>query len=214
MESITSCLMLAANLETPVSLKVIFDEIDLKDTGIEFDSHITVLYAADKFLEKGDILDTIDKCWWKSSPPVKESIFDYLERQKSFEENAVPVLDLFELGNFENDSGYVVLKLKHDNFWYTSMSKLNKSLSEYYKIKSKFPTYTPHLTLAEVEPGTSSKYVENETLKKVLRDSYVHFEDFIISYDRDNSKEYDVHDITHNHSVDRYFRLRDLRNEE
>ena len=41
----SSCLMLAASLNTPVSLGAIFEANDLKDTGIEYDSHITVLYA-------------------------------------------------------------------------------------------------------------------------------------------------------------------------
>ena len=40
---LNSCLMLAVNLDTPVSLGCIFDEEDLKDTGIELDSHITLL---------------------------------------------------------------------------------------------------------------------------------------------------------------------------
>ena len=38
---INSCLMLAMNLSTPVSLGCVFKEEDLKDTGVELDSHIT-----------------------------------------------------------------------------------------------------------------------------------------------------------------------------
>ena len=40
-KEINSCLMLAMNLSTPVSLGCVFKESDLKDTGVELDSHIT-----------------------------------------------------------------------------------------------------------------------------------------------------------------------------
>ncbi len=205
----TSCLMLAANLETPVSLTAVFDSEDLKDTGIEFDSHITILYARDKFLEKMELLDNIMDV---GSKATRDDILTYISKQRDFAEYAVPVLDLFELGNFENDSGYVVLKLKKDNEWFPILSTLNKGLMEKYGITSDFPNYTPHLTLAELEPGTTEKYINSETLKLILRGSLVHFEDFIVSYDT-GDKVYKVHNLTTNHAVDRFFRIRELRNE-
>ena len=48
--------MLACNLLTPISLGSIFLDDDLKDTGIELDSHITILYAQDKIIDKAEIL--------------------------------------------------------------------------------------------------------------------------------------------------------------
>ena len=43
--SMNSCLMLAIGLYTPVELGSIFDSADYKGTGLELDSHITLLYA-------------------------------------------------------------------------------------------------------------------------------------------------------------------------
>lgn len=211
MERITSCLMLAANLEAPVSFTSVFDSEDLKDTGIEFDSHVTVLFAKDRMLEKGELMKNIETAWWNSNP--RFDVMEKLRKEKSQEEYAVPVFDIFDLGSFENDSGYVVLKMKPKCEWYDILSTLNSGLMHIYGIKSEFATYTPHLTLAEVKPGLTEKYVTNETLRLVLRDSVVHFEDFIVSYDT-GDKSYKVHDLTHNHSVDRFFRIRDLKSEE
>ena len=55
----TSCLMLACNLLTPISLGSIFLDDDLQDTGIELDSHITILYAPGKLINKAEILKII-----------------------------------------------------------------------------------------------------------------------------------------------------------
>ena len=49
-KNMNSCVMLAANLSTPVLLNCVFDSGDLKDTGIQYDSHVTLLYARDKKL--------------------------------------------------------------------------------------------------------------------------------------------------------------------
>ena len=209
-KKVTSCIMLAANLSTPISLDAIFDPSDLKDTGIEYDSHITLLYARDKFLEKEDILKRANSVIREDMPDFEyASLSDYLNYQKKFDDFVIPVYDIFDLSSFENDSGYVILKLKDNNIWYEITSKINKRLGKEYSVTSDFNTYTPHLTLAEVEPGMTKKYLENEKLKLVLRDSVVHFEDLIISYD-EGDKDYKKFNITSFCAVDRFFREREL----
>ena len=104
--------------------------------------------------------------------------------------------------------------MKNNNLWYDVCSQINKVFGKYYNVTSDFSTYTPHLTLAELEPGLTEKYLDNETLKLVLRDSIVHFEDLVISYSREDSKEYDQYNITTNRAVDRFFRERELRSVE
>lgn len=210
----SSCIMLAANLSTPVSMKAIFDSGDLKDTGIEFDSHITLLYAR-KFIDKREILPLLRTFDFGDIPDLGgRNIQDFLEYQKNPLDFSCPVYDIFELSSFENDSGYVILKLKNNNLWYDVCSQINKVFGKYYNVTSDFSTYTPHLTLAELEPGLTGKYLDNETLKLVLRDSIVHFEDLVISYSREDSKEYDQYNITTNCAVDRFFRERELRSVE
>ena len=57
--SINSCLMLAIGLYTPVELGSIFDSADYKGTGLELDSHITLLYAQGKVLPKEEIIEDL-----------------------------------------------------------------------------------------------------------------------------------------------------------
>lgn len=207
-KKVTSCLMLAANLETPVSLATVFDAEDLKDTGIEFDSHITILYARNKYLEKRELLkNVISLCETQSKP----NLFDRLKDDSDAEEFSVPVFDLFELGSFENDSGYVVLKLKKEGDLFEKLEILNKGLMKIYGITSDFPSYTPHLTLAELEPGRTEKYMNSETLQLILKGSMVHLEDFIVSYDKEGEDGFDVHNLTTHCAVERFFRIRELK---
>lgn len=199
-KKVTSCIMLACDLQTPVSLATVFEAEDLKDTGIEFESHITILYARDRFIDKTDVMF--------DSP---ESLNSELVNLKSDGE-VYPVFDLFELGNFENDSGYVVLKLKEDTWWFKVLSEFNEKLLTKYGIEPTFKNYTPHLTLAEIQPGLTQKYVDLDQLRLILEASTVRPEDLIISYDA-GDKDYKVHNITYNNTVDRFFRIRDLRRE-
>jgi len=92
----TSCLMLACNLLTPISLGSIFLDDDLKDTGIEIDSHITILYAQEKLIDKSEILEKIGSRY-------------ILYLRKLIKEDYYPaVFDLFELSSFSNESDYVL----------------------------------------------------------------------------------------------------------
>lgn len=196
-----SCLMWAADLRTPVSLSAIFNETDLKDTGIEYESHITVLYAADKFIEYED-------------PKLRELILPlttFISERKDKEDNYVPVSELFELSSFSNENDYLILKLKKDNDYYRIVKKTHDALMKNYNVSSKFPTYTPHITLAELEPGTSEKYLKDEVLERILRGSVVHLEDLIISYGEHKQQDTRVLNLTKFNSVDRFFRIRELK---
>lgn len=203
---INSCLMLAVNLDCPISLKVMFDSDDLKDTGVEVDSHITLLYAQGRELPRKDLIQDIrtilgESSWWSLTEKIEES-------------NLIPVLDVFELGCFENDSDYLILKLKPTSWLYNPLEKINRGLRQKYNVSSEFDNYTPHVSLAELNPGTAKKYLEAPELKKFLEDTLVGLEDIMISYGPSNEpidrKQYF---LTSWHSVDRFFRIQRLRNE-
>lgn len=200
---INSCLMWAVNLITPVDLSSVFDEDDLKDTGIELDSHITLLYAQGKTIDRHNLLEDINTI-------LGENYESFIEVCKSSKE--MDLLDLFELGSFENDSDYVVLKLKKDSEIFKYLNLINKGLRTKYEVSSDFDNYTPHLTLAELNPGTASKYLNSETLKLILTDSTFKFEDLMISYGTSNEvvdrKQYFLTSFS---CVDRYFRIENLK---
>ena len=199
----TSCLMLACNLLTPISLGSIFLDDDLQDTGIELDSHITILYAPGKLINKAEILRKIGS---RNISYIQELI----------REDYYPaVFDLFELSSFSNESDYVVLRLKDTTELYQKLKWLNSELSKEYQVKSEFGTYKPHLTLAELKPGKAKKYLESDLLNRVLRDSAIQPEDYVISYSFRDSKDFIQHDLTQNKTVDRDLQsdLDDLRND-
>ncbi len=206
--NMNSCLMLAMGLYTPVDLGSIFDSADYKGTGLELDSHITVIYAQNKILPRRMIFDDIKTILGDSWEGIEELIST---------PNRLSVLELFELSSFENDSDYLVLKLKDTSEIYEKLSLLNLGLKKKYGVKSEFASYSPHITLAELEPGTVGKYLNSECLKNVLRDSKVDFEDFIISFgmsgEVDDRKQYF---LTQYKNIDRYFRLKNskVNNEE
>lgn len=197
----TSCLMLVCNLLTPISLGSIFLDDDLQDTGIELDSHITILYAPGKLIDKAEILKKIGS---RHISYIQELI-----REDCYS----AVFDLFELSSFSNESDYVVLRLKDTTELYQKLKWLNSELSKEYQVKSEFGTYKPHLTLAELKPGKAAKYLESDLLKRVLRDSAIQPEDYVISYSFRDSKDFIQHDLTQNKTVDRIFRIRDLQSD-
>lgn len=199
--SMNSCLMLAIGLYTPVELGSIFDSADYKDTGLELDSHITLLYAQGKILPKKMILEDIKTL-------VNWETFDKMLSDTS----RLKVFDYFELGSFENDSDYLILKLKQDTSIFNKLKLINLGLRKKYGVSSEFTDYTPHITLAELQPGKAKGYLESGCLKKVLENSLVDFEDIILSHGTSSEvidrKQYF---LTNHKSVDRYFRLKNLR---
>lgn len=207
MEDNNSCLMMNCSLYLPVSLSSIFDKGDLKDTGIENEPHITLLYAQGKEIPRMEILADIetilgDEAWDRFIKFIKD-------------ENTEKVSKYFELGSFENDSDYIVLKLNAGaEEIYETLGLINKGLSVKYDVKSSFSTYTPHITLAELQPGTAKKYMGNKTLETVLKDSYVSFEDLVLSIGPSNTPVDRLrYNLTTFNAVDYYFYVENNRKE-
>lgn len=204
--SMNSCLMLAVGLYTPVELGCIFDSADYKDTGLELDSHVTLLYAQGKLLPRKKIIEDIEVILGEDEWKSFNSIISDMSRIKVF--------DAFELGSFENDSDYLVLKMKPECKIYDKLKLINLSLRKKYGVSSEFTDYTPHITLAELESGRVNKYLNSDCLKRVLSDSLIDFEDLVLSYGVSSEvldrKQYF---LTQYKNIDRYFRLRNLREE-
>lgn len=205
MEDNNSCLMMNCSLYLPVSLSSIFDKGDLKDTGIENEPHITLLYAQGKEIPKMEVLGNIETILGDSW----DWFINFIK-----EENTDLVKKNFELGSFENDSDYIILKLKKESDIYNSLGLINKGLKVTYDVKSDFATYTPHLTLAELQPGTAKKYLEKKTLDLVLEKSYVSFEDLVLSIGPSNSPVDRLrYNLTTFNAVDYYFYVENNRKE-
>ena len=199
-ELMNSCLMLAVNLDTPVNLGCVFDSEDLKDTGIELDSHITLLYAQGKELPKQNLLEDVKTI-------LGERTIEFMDMLKN--EHEYRVLDFFHLSSFENDSDYVVLKLNEDKReLFNDLFLINKGLRIKYDVSIDFDNYSPHITLAELKPGTAKKYLESEKLNIVLEDTYLDFYDIILSYGTSNDvKDRKQYHLTSFNSLPRYFKL-------
>ena len=201
-----SCLMLACALYTPINLSSIFDSEDLKDTGIELESHITLLYAQGITVPKNNIMEDIEIA-------LGDDFDSFMNLLKNGDIIGKNVLETFDLGLFENDSDYVVLKLKQDTELYTNLKLINKGLRSKYGVQSEY-TYTPHMTLAELNQGTAKKYTESKKLKAVLENSKFAVEDLVISYGPSNVVEdREKYNLTKFHAVDRFFREENLKRE-
>lgn len=201
-----SCLMLACALYTPINLSSIFDSEDLKDTGIELESHITLLYAQGITVPKDNLMEDIEIA-------LGDDFDSFMNLLKNGDIIGKNVLETFDLGLFENDSDYVVLKLKQDTELYTNLKLINKGLRSKYGVQSEY-TYTPHMTLAELNQGTAKKYTESKKLKAVLENSKFAVEDLVISYGPSNVVEdREKYNLTKFHAVDRFFREENLKRE-
>lgn len=199
----TSCIMLACNLLTPVSLGSVFQDGDLTREGVISDSHITLLYAKGKILEKSDILEAIEPRY-----------IDYLDNLKE-SEKYFDALELFSLSYFKGDLvDHLILKLKDNTELYGKLNYLHKALAEHFDIPDE-KDFIPHLTLADVQEGLGEKYTKDEVLLGILKGSAFQPEDFIVSFGSDSNQmeKWKTHDLTHFNSVDRFFRERDLRDE-
>lgn len=199
-ELMNSCLMLAVNLDTPVNLGCVFDSEDLKDTGIELDSHITLLYAQGKELPRQDLLSDIKTILGEKTV----EFMNLLENEHDYK-----VLDYFHLSSFENDSDYVVLKLNEDKKdLFNDLFLINKGLRIKYDVSVEFDNYSPHITLAELKPGMAKKYMDSEKLNMILEDTYLDFYDIILSYGSSNEvKDRKQYHLTSYNSLPRYFKM-------
>lgn len=195
-----SCLMLAVKLDTPVNLGCVFDSEDLKDTGIELDSHITLLYAKGKELPKDNLMEDIKTI-------LGERTVEFMDLLK--EEHEYNILDFFHIDSFENNSDYLVLKLNEDKKeLFNDLFLINKGIRIKYDVAVDFDNYSPHITLAELKPGTVQKYKESDKLLLILENTLFDFDDIILSYGKSNEvddrKQYH---LTNFNSISRFFRL-------
>lgn len=203
MIGINSCVMWCIDLRLDASLGAIFKEEDLSGAGVEYDSHITIAYAKDQ------VLDPEDDVFQESIKKLRE----FVDSIKDKEEHTVPILSLFELDKFENDSDYIILRLKRDNIYYRLLKKAHDKLVEGYDIELDYLDYTPHVTLAELNPGEADKYLNNKLLWNLLEGGAVHFEDLCMSSGRKGIRDFKQKFITKFNLVDRFFRIRDLERE-
>jgi len=199
-EGINSCLMLAVNLNLPVDLGSLFDSEDV--TELELDSHVTILYAKDKTIEKDELVKDIGLI-------LDPERFAFLVDP----EHEYSVFDMCELSVFENDDDFLVLKLK-DSWYKTYCTMINKALTTKYDVSSDFSRYTPHITLAKLVKGSGKKYLGSEKIDLVLKDSLISFEDLLVSYGAEGEEDRKQYYLTHNSCIQRYFRLDNLRKAE
>lgn len=199
MEYVNSCLMLSLSLWTGVDLSAVFKDEDLKDTGIERDSHITVFFSPDKVIPREGMLEKIKTILGDEN--------NFLESFKT--QDRLKVMDYFEIGKFENESDYLVLKLQPGNDLYNTLGILNTGLTSSYDIKSTFKNYTPHMTLAELEPGKAKNYMFSSTLGLILESAEFSVDDLVLSHG-DGEGNYKHFQITSENAISRYFRQKEL----
>lgn len=197
-----TCIMLTTPFYTPVDLRCIFEDVDLYGEGVVVDSHITLLYAKELEIPKEEILESIVTILGDDFDEFEEM----LKRNEKFS-----VMDLFELDRFEGkESDYVVLKMKKSGIGWSHIEIMNKALSRKYDVKSDFSEYNPHITLAQVLPGQSKKYLESEKLRLILADSKISVDDIIVSYGGPKAEDpWKQYHVTNYHALDRFFKIQD-----
>jgi 2'-5' RNA ligase len=107
------------------------EESDLSGSGLEEESHVTLLYGlhADE-IEDNKVLDI------SASEPIES-------------------IKLHNVSAFENEE-FDVLKFDVDS---PILHKLNSKLAELPHTNN-FPKYHPHCTIAYLKPGTAKKYID------------------------------------------------------
>ena len=212
-----SCLMMAMSLETPVELGYLFDTEDLQRTGIEFETHTTLLYAPGVVIPKDGILEDIESLM---GPREYDVMITKLKEAEEFPKGWFG--GIWELGSFSNDSDYLVLKLTNVDNPYASWLRdtfgvINKGLKRKWDVTSEY-SYTPHITLAELKPGTVGKYLEDSRIKSVLSASSLSWSDLVFSVgpsggDMGNGVDRKQYNLTSYNAVQRYFQLETHRKE-
>lgn len=194
------CLMLNVNFDSGVDISTILEDSDVE--SFERDPHVTIFYGppANPVNHKeimNDIQDILDEDYY--------DFMRFLESEEDMKTN-----EIFKLGNFENpENDFLVLKLEDGNIVSNSLKLLQKGLTKKYDILLSFSVFRPHMTLAKMKSGSSMKYLNDESLKKLLDYSTVSFEDFVYSegFETESWKKYC---LTNYHVVDRHFRLQNL----
>lgn len=198
-----SCIMLATCLELPTSLGIIFPEHELaNEKGLVFDYHITLSYAKNMLIPREEVLG----CIRRYLGPAYSGLTDLI---KEGSDKARPVGNDFLLSTFTGgESEYVILKLKKDTYLFKLLSVINKGFEKDFKITSDFPSYVPHISLAELQKGCAKKYVKDRGLHNILSEAYYYPEDFVYSYGP--ADDYTQYNITTFHAVPRFFRIENL----
>lgn len=188
-------------LHTPVDLGCSFRGEDLVNSGINFDTNISIINADNAILSRKTLLDDLGEI-------LGNEDFENLIKLCSAEDNEKPVFDLFELNSVDGlYSDFVVLRLREDSDLYNKIKVIYKSLCIKYKIAP--DKFFPKITLAEVRKGRANKYIFSGNLRLILNDSAVDPEDLALTVCNRDEKERTFY-LTHFKNIDRYFRLRHL----
>lgn len=210
-KDINSCLMLCMSLETPVDLCYCFADKDLK--YVEPESHITLLYAPNFEPKKEEIKDILKDI--KDILPVDDylALIGMLKEAKYLPEKWFG--SVFVLDKFSNDDGdYLILRLNrgedpYADFLYKICNLIHKSFKTKWEIETSFPDYTPHITLAKLEPGTADKYISQSSFNKILEDSYLSWSDIVLSIGETGEQvDRTQWQITSFNAVTRFFELK------
>ena len=195
-----SCLMLGLSVWTGIDLSAVFQPEDLVTQGIERDPHITVLYSEGKEVPITDMTGIMSTILGKSEWEELLSAFRSQTPKK--------IIDHFSLGLFEGDDrDHLVLRLQDDSPLYNTLQILHTGLKARYKVKTKFPEYKPHMTLATLEKGKAKEYMFNSVLGLILEKATFTVDDFIMSYGKtDEPEDRKKYQITTENAVTRYFR--------
>lgn len=213
-KDINTCLMLCMSLETPVDLCYCFNDEDLK--YVEPESHITLLYAPSFEPSREEIKNILTDI--KNILPTDDylALIGMLKEAKYFPENwfgSVFVLDLFQ----NDDGDYLILKLNkgedpYADFVYKICFLIHKAFKTKWEVETNFPDYTPHITLAKVEPGEGKKYISQPSFNKILKDSHLSWSDIVLSLGETGVTEDRTQwQITHFNAVQRYFDLKEAK---
>jgi hypothetical protein len=126
------CSMIHFDFPEIKSIHQEIEESDLSGSGLEEESHVTLLYGlhSDE-IDDNKVLDI------STSEPIES-------------------IKLHNVSAFENDD-YDVLKFDVDS---SVLFKINKKLTDLPHTNN-FPDYHPHCTIAYLKPGTAKKYISS-----------------------------------------------------
>jgi 2'-5' RNA ligase len=166
------CLMLQTDLPEDAKSLIDIDEDDLylpegeeERYGIEDEHHVTILYG----LHTGEY-DTEN---------LKSDVTEYLVENDL---NSVNI-SLIGISIFENEK-YDVVKFEVES---DDCSNLNQLLQDNYPYTSDYPDYKAHITIAYVNKGEGTKYVESFT-----EPIFVSSTKFKLSFSKGRPKYFDV----------------------
>lgn len=209
-DSIHSSLRIACSLNMPVFHSCLFKSTDLMGTGIVVNSNLPIIESENVLLPKEGLLKDLETIW---TPPgyTYDRFKDELKSVRMY-----GALEIFDLDvHLRKDHEHVVLRLKETADIYKPLMIANKFLARKYKIKEKYP-YEPCIKLAKLKPGTAEQYLASKTLRAVLKDSLIDFEDLRLAYGKKEDGKYKLIqgvNLTTYFVVDRFFREENISKE-